>query len=348
MQTETKPRRNSSIELLRIVAMFFITIHHNLIYGIGACGYGEAAKDIPYNGTIPLIDDILNGMCVVGVNLFIIITGWFGIRSVKDSLLRLLDAYIICVCFFAIERNTFSSSTWDMGGWWFLPEFTILVLLSPIIENSIKGISRNKFLWFLFLLTIVNELFGYCWMHSNPSGYNFLNFVYLYYIARFLRVRYDDKDRIILFMSRYGLLLFLCCAVFLGAFHAYRYQTTGYGSRLWAYNNPIVIIEAFCLFLWFASLKLSNKWINFLAGGTFIIYLITGKGADDLHIYQNALISFQKYSYFGMIMYSLIFCAILYLPCSITIYLFKKLSKVVRQHFYDAWNTLNNKYLKNG
>lgn len=235
-----------------------------------------------------------------------------------------------------------------MGGWWFLPEFTILILLSPIIENSIKGISPKKFLWFLILLTIVNELFGYCWMHSNPDGYNFLNFVYLYYIARFMRVRYQENDRIILLISRYGLLLFLCCAIFLGALHTYRYQTAGYGARLWTYNNPIVIIEAFCLFLWFVSLKISSSWINFLAGGTFIIYLITGKGSDDLYIFSNALVSFQKYSYFGLIMYSVIFCAILYIPCSIINYLFKNLSKVVRDHLYDVCIIINNKYLKNG
>lgn len=116
MKTEIKTRRNSSIELLRIVAMIFITIHHNLIYGIGACAYGGAQKSIPYSGTIPLVDDIINGMCIVGVDLFIIITGWFGVRSIKDSLFRILDAYIVCVCLLSIERNAFNSTIWEDGG----------------------------------------------------------------------------------------------------------------------------------------------------------------------------------------------------------------------------------------
>lgn len=331
-------QRNSAFELLRIVAMFFITLHHNLVYGIGVCGYGGAASNVPHQDSIPVLDDILNGICIIGVNLFILLTGWFGVRSIKASMMRILNAYLVCVCFFAIERSSFEKSIWDMSNWWFLPNFTILLLLSPLIESSIKGINLKKYSYFIALLTIVNILFGYHWMYGNSDGFNFLNFVFLYYIARYLRLLYESNNKVVCFASRYGWLLFLMCAVIVGLLHTWKFQYYGEGSRLWSYNNPLVIVESCCLFLWFAKLNISSGFINFLASGTFTVYLLTSKGAIDFSIFPFASRIYLSYSYIGLIAYSVIICALFYIPCSIVITILHRF-----QYYFPFHKQIENK-----
>ena len=69
-------KRISNVELLRILSIFFITIHHLVIRGADTCGYS-----IPYTFDQGYIGIIINCFCIIGVNIFILISGWFGIKN---------------------------------------------------------------------------------------------------------------------------------------------------------------------------------------------------------------------------------------------------------------------------
>lgn len=66
-------KRESNFELLRIVAIIFITIHHLLINGLNICGYNKAF-DISGDSAIAVL---LNSLCVGGGKYF-----YFNIRVV--------------------------------------------------------------------------------------------------------------------------------------------------------------------------------------------------------------------------------------------------------------------------
>lgn len=70
--------RNSTFELLRIIAITFIMIHHVIVFGLGGCNY---ELNVEHCDTNPWINDIINSLCIIGVNLFILITGWFGVKQ---------------------------------------------------------------------------------------------------------------------------------------------------------------------------------------------------------------------------------------------------------------------------
>ena len=78
-------KRDSRFELLRIVAILFITLHHLLLFGAAVCGY-LTAYDIESKGVAGVA---LNSVAVIGVSLFVMITGWFGVRRVWQPFLRL-------------------------------------------------------------------------------------------------------------------------------------------------------------------------------------------------------------------------------------------------------------------
>lgn len=89
-------RRNSSIELLRLLLMFLIVLGHCIIHGLGLYGIS------PYShGTINHIPDsqilfamIIYCFCTYAVNCFILISGYFGINLSKKKFLSLLFALI--------------------------------------------------------------------------------------------------------------------------------------------------------------------------------------------------------------------------------------------------------------
>lgn len=61
--------RKSNIELLRIVAMLMIILHHLVIKGADTCGYLT-----PYNISDGLLGEVINSLIISGVDLFILIS----------------------------------------------------------------------------------------------------------------------------------------------------------------------------------------------------------------------------------------------------------------------------------
>lgn len=64
-------------------------------------------------------------------------------------------------------------------------------------------------------------------------------------------------------------------------------------GKIWAYNNPIILIESIALFLYFHSLKINNKYISKIilkiAPLTFGVYLIHEQSVLRTVLYKNIL-----------------------------------------------------------
>ncbi len=314
--------RNSTFELLRIIAITFIMIHHVIVFGLGGCNY---ELNVEHCDTNPWINDIINSLCIIGVNLFILITGWFGVKSVSRSLFRLLPVYLCVVLFVMIQRQDISQDTWCMKEWWYIPNFCMLILFSPMIESSLVNIDKRKFTFYIVLLTIINILFGYHWKYVNGNGYNFVNFVYLYYIARYLRIMKDS--RYFKYFYQHGIGIWLISSILLGTFHTWRvlggheYDSISY----FGYNNPLVLLSSISLFCWFSAREIKSKLINFIAGGTFAVYLVSTKEFGPLHIGSMGASAYEHFSYLGMLLYAISLTALIYIPSSIICWLCQKI-----------------------
>ncbi len=64
--------RQSNIELLRIVAILFVICHHIIVHGL-------KIYDMPIEA-YPWLYSFVNCICYVGVNVFILISGYFSIK----------------------------------------------------------------------------------------------------------------------------------------------------------------------------------------------------------------------------------------------------------------------------
>ena len=126
-------QRNSSYELLRIIAMCFIVIGHISTHA----QKGELASH-----------NYISAICTTGVNIFILISGYFRIRINWKSLLTL---YATCMFFYAIsilgnlwifneqpdEGYAYPIISPVHSPWWFINCYLQLMLLSPLINASL-------------------------------------------------------------------------------------------------------------------------------------------------------------------------------------------------------------------
>lgn len=201
-------QRQSNFELLRIVAMFFIVTHHLIIKGASTCGYMQS-YNFERDGCVGLF---INGLVVGGVNLFILISGYFGIKQLVKPILKLvidlvvygIIAYLIGVAFLNIDFNLNGLvHSIDIRNW-FVVQFVLLIFMSPMLEATLNGQSRVTLGKWVGLLLIVNVCFGYFLGYVNSNGYNYLNFIQLYVIARYIRLMKEEKTSLYVHITKYA------------------------------------------------------------------------------------------------------------------------------------------------
>lgn len=215
------------------------------------------------------------------VNLFVLITGFFGIRDRRKSIIKTLE---MCV-FYAIALNILSYLTgngfhWEEifmpishSPWWFMQVYMILILIAPIIEKYISSIKNTDFYVLMTIFLFLNSYLSFVWHVDNlyGHGYDILNFITIYILGAWIRrdcdlISHLRKNPLML------LLLFLACCII-------RYKVQPITVVTWTdYNSPLNIAMAvivFCLFLNIKIPTLLEKSTLFLSTSAVAVYLIT-------------------------------------------------------------------------
>lgn len=307
-------QRNSSFELLRIVAILFVVVHHLVILGADTVGY-VSPYSIESQGIFGVV---VNSFVIVGVNLFVLITGWFGIKLKWRSIVRLL---IDCMVFgfisygilTVISEHTFHLKEFIRSGFftsnWFVRAYMILLLASPILETSLKDASNKTLLWWILLLSVLNLYFGYYLQQLNTNGYNALQFIWLYYIARYLRLSHDEKWN--KEFSRDGLVIYIFLSILLALIFLWMsYKGHTIGSLRWfSYNNPLLMLSSISLFMWFSCKSITSKVVNTVASGVFGVFLLhtTPFFVPFMNAYTHNV--YEQYGYTGVFLEALLIIA---------------------------------------
>lgn len=287
--------RNSNLELLRIVAMAFIVVWHISIHAQN----GEA-----------ITHDFVASIAITGVNLFVLISGYFGIKLKWKSLLNILSCAIFYYAItllcdyiffdpalkFGKEIESILTPISNYKTYWFVSTYIMLMLLSPAINTILNKMEQQQYLFFIGVMFYLCCITGFVFKHSiNINGYNLFNFIFVYSVGHFLR-KYDIPHK---FSTRFLILIYISATIiiFIGPYLNI--------ERILNYNNPIIIISAIALFCLFAKQDFNNCYINAIAKNMFPIYLVQesplGKEVYALlHSYGRAA-DFQGINYFAAI-----------------------------------------------
>lgn len=288
--------RESSFELLRVVSMFLIILHH-LMLKFASVNY--LGQDLLIEDNMPLFTSVLNAFGIVGVNVFVMISGYFGIHSIRRSVSRLLVTWIWCAIFLYVMSDFTDTNVVRISYWWYFQSFLLLIFLSDPIENALKDISFRRFSLWILLFLILNCYFGYVKQIVNTNGYNYANFVFVYLIGRYIKV-IKDKNLINKFSQRFSLLLYLILSVTIGVGYGVLFVGKIDAVRFWSYNNPAIVLSSALLVLCFTQYHFYSRYINFFAKGCFAFYLLhTKQPFHDIFINPQLSWFWENYSMGG-------------------------------------------------
>ena len=268
-----KKERNSNFELLRIVSMILIVAHHYSIHG-----EYDTISGLHIN---KLYVQFLSMGGKLGVNLFVLTTGFFMINSTLKlkSVIKLISQtwfYSISLLFIAyyfnltpISINQIVKSVFPIlfSSYWFITVFIVLYLLIPFLNIYINKLDYKKYSYLIILMIILQVLI--------PKNLGFGNvdwFIFLYflggYISKFPKLfTKNNSIYLTVFMVAY-FSIFVTIVIF---------DYFNFRSPLYfiASSTPFILISSISLFSFFKNLKTkNNKYINLIASSVFGVYLI--------------------------------------------------------------------------
>lgn len=138
--TQVASKRQSNIELCRIISMLLIVFLHSTWSSIGFPQTGDSLHPIVL---------VLYSLSIVGVDVFLFISGWFAITIKKQSLFNLFWILL----FYGIVRialNIYDGrfSVLDIlfvsKSNWFIISYIGLILISPVLNTFIEKANSRQ------------------------------------------------------------------------------------------------------------------------------------------------------------------------------------------------------------
>lgn len=270
--------RESKFELLRIICMLFVITEHLVphitdMQNIGGGGY--------------YIGNIIKSFCIVAVNCFVLLSGYFGIKMKVKRIFQLdtvvwfwgitglvlgtvtgmhllqVKTDILFLLPIITKRN------------WFVTTYVVLYLISPILNFVIEKFSKKQFQSLIVLMVIIFYILPTIEYTLNAptvtmdSGYGIVNFVCLYFIGRYFKLYLGNVKK-----AYTGIGYFLSCILLFIGNHVMSVMMGFYFNTYISYDTIFCLAGAMCLFLWFRELNLQSKIINRIAGYSFAAFII--------------------------------------------------------------------------
>ena len=282
-------QRNSSIELLRIIAMFMILMHHFVVHN----GYDEL--NLPLGPERIFFQLVMAGGGKVGVVIFFSISAWFFLdreQTIKSNLKRvwimereLLFWSLALMMFYLVfdradlgpklmVRSLVPLST---GIWWYATAYAIFLMLLPFLSKGLKVLSRE---YHLALAATVLVIWGLTSFIPGMIGINdgFFGFIYLFILISAYKWYMEPfTTRQVWLMIGTGLgffPLYTCASITL--------SLLGYDMGIYITGDwklPVIMV-GFGMFLLFDRVTFHNRTINRIAQSAFAVYLITDYAAS--------------------------------------------------------------------
>ena len=269
-------RRNSNLELLRIIAMYMIVFIHANLNLSTFCG-GKSM--IFFNG-------LVNGICNIGVTCFILISGYYGVQfklkklvkmecmMISYSLLEILLMYLVMpeqLQGAALQEQLVKSLLpFISRKYWFYSCYVCLMLLSGYIQKLIEVLKTEEMKKLLVLLiilfSVLPTIFYFELVPDNGKG--LVQMIMVYMVGRYIRFYYDRK------LPGKAVLVFIGLWIINGVSHELPIQVGGIFHHLCKDNSITNLAMAVILFFTFKNLNFQLDIINRLAKNVFAVFAL--------------------------------------------------------------------------
>ena len=296
-KTMTSRNRNSSIELLRIIIMYMILLLHANFLTFGA-PQGHSL--------LSFARCFAEAFTLTPVNIFILISGFFGTSFSLKKVMGLVYLVLFCVLpisllFIACHVVDFELDYLDFRRYWFINAYIGLVIVSPVLNAAVERFSRKVFKTFLISFYVIALIDAQiCIFGINISqGYSLVWFIFLYMLGRYLK-QYPPS-----FTTRQLLLAIVLSCLGQALVLMYLHRDD--------YVEPFVVIQSVATLLLFAKYEFHNRAVNAIAGSVVMVYLFNLHPILLQYFMDSLRYLSQHFSMVSFLMLALMFCAAVFI-----------------------------------
>lgn len=293
--------RNSNIELLRLIAMFFIVAGHYLSYS----GLIENVR-----GINQVFAFLIGSGARISVSLFLMIGIWFMVDA-KPSAERILRLYweiwfygvsitlVLLLIGAPVSKMSLIRALFPFffRSTWFGTAYISLLLLSPFL-NRVFSLGREKLEKLIIILSIIiipiTAISGFADTWLVVISW----FIYMYLMVGYYKRYMHSKVHINRYLALTiggGFYVFMA----LGKMICFNNQNINslffYGYKLFSfwiidYKTIPNLFCACCFFYFIISGKVKNNaFINFLAEGIFAVYIVHQIPSMEFYLWNGIL-----------------------------------------------------------
>lgn len=281
--------RNSSIELLRILAMFMILMHHFVVHN------GYDVLKLPIGPERIFFQLVMAGGGKVGVVIFFSISAWFFLdkdQTIQSNLKRvwlmerelLFWSVILMASYLLLDRYDLGMKLMvrsilplSMGLWWYATAYAIFLALLPFLAKGLRALGREYHLALAVTSLVIWGLTSFIPGMVRISD-GFFGLIYLFILISaykwYLRPL-SVKQAWALTLSGFGIVvLYTVASTVMGI--------VGINMGIFITGDwklPVVMI-GFGMFLLFDHISFRSRIINRIAQSAFAVYLITDYAAS--------------------------------------------------------------------
>lgn len=337
-------KRNLGIELLRIVSMFMIVVHHCLLHGgmlnninLGSVNYNAAW--------------LLNIVCLGAVNLFALTTGYVCIKS-KHRWSRILQLWLEVVFYSVLFTVIFSFATQgsvDMAVlikaflpvlgakyWYFSAYFGVFVFI-PFLNILINNLSKKQHKQLIitgFIIFCIIPVFAANFggdIFDLDRGYSMIWLMALYIVGAYICLYQADFKR---HNTKFFFLGYLLCTFLawismslISFVTLHLFGEVRYAYIFLSYLSPLLTGASVCLFIFFAKLQIQRgkNLIMKIASASFAVYLISEHPWIRSQFITDRFIYFVHMPWYLMVASVLLAASFIYIICTVIDLVRKKL-----------------------
>lgn len=267
--------RESSYELIRVIAQYFIVLYHLLLVIV----YKNTNIEFYRAIWIPLH---------IGVPLFVMISGYFGIKTDVRRLVKLAGmVFVLQVPLLIADTIIGGGSLKDYVSivffvsntpFWFVRTYLYLFLFAPVINYYLKNCSTRQRILLLLVLSFITIYIGTLKFDASlHDGKNLVSFIFYYTIGDTLRL-YKSKWETIprIYLASAFLILNVFLVAFFTIFGNNRISDIVFSRFFYDYTSVGLLLNSILFFILIGGMNFHSKIVNSIGKSSLAIYMIHG------------------------------------------------------------------------
>lgn len=288
VKTNDTNNRNSSIDLLKIIAILLIVLCHTIPYWENDTVTGLINIYNSTNSVNEFLVILISYLGQIGNCLFVICSAYFLIDNdkvkIKKVLSIVIDTFFISVAIMIIfilngQMLTIKEIIKNLlpitfNNNWFVGCYILYYIIHPVLNKFINSINQKQLLTVNIFLIVYFCIIQFAVRKVYTPV---IGFIVIYFLVAYMKkymkhyMKNININYLLLILSIVVQILSLIILNFLGL----HYSSFGNKMRYMAYlYNPLTIIASLSIFNIISNKKIMNNKINYVASLTLLIYII--------------------------------------------------------------------------